>query len=310
LNARVRVFADLDELSRAAAAAVADTINSAVRSDGRCSVALSGGSTPRELYRVLGTAFRDRVAWGGVHVFWGDERLVPAGDPARNDRMAREMLLEHVACPASHIHPMPTNALPPADAAREYDETMRRYFAGGRPRFDLVLLGLGAEGHTASIFPDSPALDEHERWVCAVSVPADPPLRLTLTMPVLSEASNVFFLVSGAGKSRAFRAALDERTNPRTCPAAAVRPINGTLTWWADAGAAESVTMATEKTHDRDNDMRKGAVEGTEHDPIVPVNSIGAVFEDSEVAQADERGHTSDAPREEEETLGERDGRR
>jgi hypothetical protein len=133
-------------------------------------------------------------------------------------------------------------------------------------------------------------------------------MRLTLTLPILSEASHVFFLVSGAGKSRAFRAALDERTNPRTCPAAAVRPSNGTLTWWADAEAAERVTMATEKTSD--NDMQKGAVEGTDHDPIVPVNSIGAVFEDSEVAQADERGHTSDAPREEEETLGERNGRR
>jgi 6-phosphogluconolactonase len=308
VSARVRVFQNLEDLSRTAAEAVADIINSAVRSSGRCSVALSGGDTPRELYRLLGTTFRDRVSWGDVHVFWGDERLVPADDPRRNDRMAREMLLDYVPCPASHIHPMPTSEHSPADAARDYGETMRRYFADGRPRFDLVLLGLGADGHTASIFPDSPALDEPERWVCAVHVPADPPMRLTLTLPVLSEAANVFFLVSGAGKSRAFRAALDERTNPRTCPAAAVRPSNGTLTWWADAEAAESVTMATEKT--RDNDMQKGAVEGTDHDPIVPVNSIGAVLEDSEVAQADERGHTSDAPREEEETLGERHGRR
>jgi 6-phosphogluconolactonase len=307
MNADVRVFHTVEELSRAAAAAVADRINSAVRSSGRCSIALSGGNTPRELYRVLGTTFRDRVAWTDVHVFWGDERLVPADDPRRNDRMAREMLLDHVGCPASHIHSMSAGALPPDDAAREYEETMRRYFADGRPRFDLVLLGLGTDGHTASIFPDSPALDEHERWVRAVRAPADPPLRLTLTLPVLSQASNIFFLVSGAQKSRAFRAALDERTNPRTCPAAAVRPINGGLTWWADAEAAESVTMTTEKT--RDNDMKKGAVEGTEHDPIAPVNSMGAVFEDSEVAQADERGHTSDAPRDEEGTLGERNGR-
>jgi 6-phosphogluconolactonase len=308
LTAQTRIFPNLEDLSRTAAAAVADIVNSAVRAAGRCSVALSGGSTPRELYHLLGTSFRDRVAWGDVHIFWSDERLVPADDPRRNERMAREMLLDYVACPASHIHPMPTSDVPPGDAAREYEETMRRYFADGHPRFDLVLLGLGAEGHTASLFPDSPALDEQKRWVCAVRVPADPPMRLTLTLPILSEASHVFFLVSGAGKSRAFRAALDERTNPRTCPAAAVRPSNGTLTWWADAEAAERVTMATEKT--RDNDMQKGAVEGTDHDPIVPVNSIGAVFEDSEVAQADERGHTSDAPREEEETLGERNGRR
>ena len=309
MTAELRVFPGLEELSRAAARAVADTINTAVRSTGRCSVALSGGNTPRELYRVLGTSFREAIAWDSVHVFWGDERLVPADDPERNDRMAREMLLDQVACPVSHVHPMPTSALSPADAARDYEQTMRRYFLDGPPRFDLVLLGLGAEGHTASIFPDSPALDEQERWVCAVRVPADPPSRLTLTMPVLSQASKVFFVVSGAAKSPALRAALDGRTNPRTCPAAAVRPINGALTWWADAEAAESAVMAIDKT--RDNDMQKGAVEGTDHDPIVPVNSIGAVLEDSEVAQADERGHTSDAPREEEETLlGKRDGRR
>jgi len=221
--------------------------------------------------------------------------------------MAREMLLDHVPCPDAQIHPMAARAVPPDDSAREYEETMRRYFSNGRPQFDVVLLGLGAEGHTASIFPDSPALDEQEHWVCAVSVPADPPGRLTLTLPVLSDASNVFFLVSGAEKSRAFQAALDERTNPRTCPAAAVKPINGALTWWADADAAGSDTMKAEKHVD--NDMHKGAVEGTEHDPVVPVNSIGALFDDSEVAQADERGHTSDAPRDEEETLGKRDGR-
>jgi 6-phosphogluconolactonase len=308
LNRDLRVFSTVEEMSRAAAAAVADTINSAVRLAGRCSVALSGGSTPRELYRVLGTSFRDRVAWNHVDVFWGDERLVPADDPRRNERMAREMLLEHVACHPSHIHPMPSSSLPPAEAAREYEETMRRYFTDGRPRFDLVLLGLGAEGHTASIFPDSPALDERERWTCAVQVPADPPSRLTLAMPVLSQASAVYFLVSGSEKSRALRAALDERTNPRRCPAAAVRPLHGTLTWWADTEAAESAAMAIDKT--RDNDMQKGAVEGTEHDPIVPVNSIGAVLEDSEVAQANEEGRTSDAPREEEETLGSRNDRR
>lgn len=308
MSPELRVFGSLEELSRAAAAAVADTINAAVQSSGRCSVALSGGNTPRELYRALGTSFRDAVPWANVHVFWGDERLVPAGDPRRNDRMAREMLLDQVACLAPNIHPMPTSALTPADAARDYEETMRRYFVDGRPRFDLVLLGLGSEGHTASIFPGSPALDDTQHWVCAVRVPADPPLRLTLTMPVLSQASNVFFLVSGSEKSRALRAALDERTNPHTCPAAAVRPINGALTWWADADAAESAAMSIDKT--RDNDMQKGAVEGTDHDPIAPVNSIGANFTDSEVAQADERGHTSDAPREEEETLGERNGRR
>jgi 6-phosphogluconolactonase len=301
----VHVLPTLDELSRHAADAVVEVINSAVAAQGRCSLVLSGGNTPRGLYRALAAKPRDAVRWPEVHVFWGDERLVAASDTRRNDRMAREMLLQHVPCPESHIHPMASNAVPEDVAAREYEETMRRYFANGRPRFDLVLLGLGAEGHTASLFPDSPVLDERERWVCAVRVPADPPARLTLTLPVLSQASNVFFLVSGADKSRALHDALDVRTDPRLCPAAAVKPIDGRVAWWVDAEAAEYGTMKPTDDHD----IKKGAVEGTEHDPIVPVNSIGALFDDSEVAQADEQGHTSDAPREEEETLGKRNGR-
>jgi len=307
MAAALRVFPTFEQLSVSVADAVAATLNSAIAARGQCSLVLSGGRTPQELYRVLAANHRTTIQWSVVDVFWGDERLVPVGDGRRNDRMAREMLLNHVPCPESHIHPMAAHAMPGESAAREYEQTMRRYFGNGRPRFDLVLLGLGAEGHTASMFPDSPALDERERWVCAVTVPAEPPDRLTLTLPVFSQAANIFFLVSGADKSRALRHALDERTDPRTSPAAAVKPIDGTLTWWVDADAAESEIMTTKNT--RDNDMQKGAVEGTEHDPIVPVNSIGAVFEDSEVSNADETGHTTDAPRDEEETLGERNGR-
>lgn len=302
----VRVFPTLDEVSVHVADAVADLFNSAVRAAGKCSVALSGGTTPRVLYRVLRTRHRDTVAWPEIHVFWGDERLVPVGDARRNDRMAREMLLDHVACRDSHIHPMALRSVPAEAAAREYEDTMRQYFGARRPRFDLVLLGIGPEGHTASIFPESPALDDREHWVCAVQVPAQPPARLTLTLPVLTQASNVFFLVSGAEKSSALRAALDDRTDPRRCPAAGVKPVDGALTWWVDA-AAKGDTMAPEKS--RDNDMTKGAVEGTERDPIVPVNSIGAVFDDSEVSNADETGHTTEEPRDEEDTLGERNGR-
>ncbi|HET9830128.1 MAG TPA: 6-phosphogluconolactonase [Vicinamibacterales bacterium] len=301
----VHVLPTLEQLSVHAAEAVARIINSAVAAQGRCSLALAGGQTPRDLYRVLAENYRDGVRWPQVHIFWGDERLVPAVDARRNDRMAREMLLRHVPCPESQIHPMASNAMPEDVAAREYEDTMRRYFGSGRPRFDLVLLGLGAEGHTASLFPNSPALDEREHWVCAVTVPADPPARLTLTLPVFSQAANVFFLVSGAEKRRALRMALGDGTNPRACPAAGVKPIDGRTAWWVDADAAEDHTMK----HTDDNDIHKGAVEGTDRDPVVPINPIGAVFEDSEVANADEQGHTSDAPRDEVETLGERNGR-
>ena len=234
----LRIFATADELSQRTAEAVAATISAAVQARGRCSLALSGGNTPRALYAVLGTTFRGQIPWQHVHVFWGDERVVPLGDPRRNDQMAREMLLSKVACPEGNIHPMAAGPSLPDDAAREYEETMRQYFSDGRPRFDLVLLGLGAEGHTASLFPHSPALDEPRRWVRAVVAPADPPSRLTLTLPVLSQAANVYFLVSGAGKSGALRAALDDTTDPNTCPAAAVRLADGAVTWWLDAAAA------------------------------------------------------------------------
>ena len=122
---------------------------------------------------------------------------------------------------------------------------------------------------------------------------------------MLAQAAHVFFLVSGTDKSRAFRAVLDERTNPRLCPAAAVTLIDGSVAWWVDANAAENQSMKPTN----DNDITKGAVEGTDHDPVVPVNPIGALFDDSEVANADEQGHTSDAPRDEEETLGKRNSR-
>jgi len=287
----VRVFASQSALNYALAEAVASTINSAVRARKKCSIALAGGSTPKRLYKLLGTEFKKHVRWRHVYVFWGDERVVTPGSVLRNDRMAREMLLSHVPCPERHIHPMATVAKQsPEEAAREYEATMRQFFTDGRPRFDLVLLGLGAEGHTASIFPDSPVLEEREKWVCAVKVPATPTQRLTLTLPVFSQAANVFFLATGSAKAGALRKALSRDVDPKQCPAAAIRPVDGRVTWWADAPAAGT---------GRDQDVHKGAVEQTDHDPIVPIEPIGANFDDSEVSNADEKGKTNDHPRDE-----------
>jgi len=287
----LRVFATLRSLSLAAADAVAATITSAVRSHGRCSVALSGGETPKLLYELLATRFRAEIPWEHVHVFWGDERRVPPGDARRNDVMAREMLLSKVPCPEHQIHAMATRAQQsPDEAAREYEETMRQYFADGRPRFDLVLLGMGAEGHIASLFPNSPALDERRRWVCAVEVPANPSSRLTLTLPVFQQSAKLYGLVSGASKSGALRAVFGKAADPKTLPAAAVRPVDGDVIWWADTPAAGK---------DHDPDMHKGAVEETEHDPIVPIEPYGANFDDTEVSNADEKGRTTDHPRDE-----------
>lgn len=233
----VRVFSDVDEMSLRAAQATVRTITNAVRATGQCSLVLSGGSTPRTLYGLLASQFSTDIPWDRVHLFWGDERYVPAGDPHSNYGMARQALLDHVACPAANVHPMLTGFATAALAAREYEATLRNHFPGDWPRFDLVLLGLGSDGHTASLFPRSSALSEETRWVLAAQAPAPPPARLTLTLPALNRAAAVYFLVAGANKADALDRVLGGRADSNLYPAAAVRPENGTVTWWLDRHA-------------------------------------------------------------------------
>lgn len=234
----VRVFANVGELYLQAAAAVARTIEDAVRAAGRCSIALSGGSTPVPLYTLLATRFRDLVPWARLHVFWADERYVPPGDPRSNQGMARSMLLDRVACPAANIHPMPTLGPDPDRAARDYETVLDDYFGHHRVRFDLALLGLGSDGHTASLFPGSPALDERARLVLAVTAPAEPSVRLTLTPLAFAGSEATFFLVTGSAKARALDAVLTESADPALLPAAAVRAAAAAVVWWVDRDAA------------------------------------------------------------------------
>jgi 6-phosphogluconolactonase len=241
MKSDVRVFANVNELSLRAAEAVVRIINESMQANGTCSLALSGGSTPRTLYRLLSSQFRDQIPWTKVHVFWGDERYVPPGDPQSNYRMARETLLDHVASPAGNVHPMPTGVPDPDVAARDYEKTLRNYFSRDWPRFDLVLLGLGEEGHTASLFPGSPALEETRRWVVAVKAPSEPPLRLTLTLPALTEAANIYFLVAGRNKAQALYHVLTGSPDPKSYPASGIRRAGGTVIWRVDRDAAALV---------------------------------------------------------------------
>ena len=307
----MRVFPDANELSLRAAEAVASTINDAVRSTGRCSLVLSGGSTPRTLYGLLASRLREQIPWAQVHVFWGDERYVRPDDPHSNYRMAKETLLDQVPCPAANVHPMPTHLSDANAAARDYEATVRSYFAGKPPKFDLVLLGLGPEGHTASLFPESPALAEPTRWVLAVTVPADPPLRLTLTFPALNRAANAYFLVTGSNKARALHHILTGTADPHVFPAAGVRLGSGTLIWWVDRdAAAQPVDPDLHKDaiqDDRPDDEQQGNpnVPALDDDglpaklTVIAEDRIGANVDDSEVANADETGLTTDAPRDE-----------
>ena len=195
-----RIFADLDALSRAVVEDSVRVANEAVRARGRCLIALSGGKTPEKAYELWSTEFREKMPWAKTHFFWGDERFVAADDPKSNYRMTRETLFQHVPVPPENVHPIATNFREADEAARVYEKVLREFIAETGPSFDLLFLGVGGEGHTASLFPDSPALTEEKRWVVGVRAPVEPPVRISLTFPILRRARETYFLVAGADK--------------------------------------------------------------------------------------------------------------
>ncbi len=234
-----------EELAREGADRFARLAAQASKMRGCFRMALAGGRTPREMYRILSTEpFAGKVSWKQVEVFWGDERWVPKDHPDSNYRMAYEALLSRVTIPPGNVHPMPTTG-DPENAALAYEREIRRSFdnpdLSGEPRFDLILLGLGEDGHTASIFPNSPALHEKQRLVAAPYVTHLGSYRITLTLPVLCAAEYVMFLVSGKGKGKALAATLNRKCNEaqtfEQTPAQLVQPVHGTLTWLVDREA-------------------------------------------------------------------------
>ena len=239
----LHIFPDVKALSQAAARNLADRIKTTLTAQASFSLVLAGGSTPGVLYQLLASEYRDQIPWAQLHLFWGDERYVPPSDPRSNYRMARETLLGHVPVPQENLHPMPTEFPEAEEAAAAYERLLRNHFPDAWPRFDLVLLGMGPDGHTASLFPNSQALEEQERWVAASRAPVEPVQRLTLTLPVLNHAAQVYFLVAGAEKSGALRQALAGKTDAsddwKRCPATAVQPMQGVVTWWTDQAAAK-----------------------------------------------------------------------
>lgn len=234
----VHAFPDLESLSLAAAQGVAAEIQQVAARRRRCSFVLTGGRTPRRMYELLALRFGATVPWSQVDLFWGDERYVPHDDPRSNYRLARVSLLDHVAVPPQNIHPIPTHNPEPMRAAGEYEEFLRRYFQSRPPQLDVMLLGMAANGHIASLFPHQPSLHEQSHWVIAADVPADPPQRITMTFPIINEAAYVAFLVAGAGKAEAVRRALEPGANVDEVPAVGVAPKSGRVVWWLDSSAA------------------------------------------------------------------------
>lgn len=237
-NGEVKVLADGDALNRAAMEEFARCAKSAIAVNGRFCVALSGGNTPRSVNAELAADYKDRLPWDKVYIFFGDERHVPPDDPQSNYRMVRESLLSKVPIPKENVHRIPAE-LPAQAAAVQYEMDLRTFFhlsAGSWPRFDLIFLGLGDDGHTASLFPGSPGLEEHSRLVIANSVEKLETERITFTYPVLNHASEIVFLVSGKAKAQTLKAVFT--SPPGSYPAQAVQPENGKLLWLVDRDAA------------------------------------------------------------------------
>lgn len=232
----IEVYEDPDRASHRVAELIVATAQQATAARGRFDIALSGGETPRTLYSLLATEFRARIPWHKTHVFWVDERCVPPDHVESNYRMVRETLLDHVPIPPANIHRM-RGEEEPERAAREYERLLRDHFGDAAPRFSFVSLGMGADGHTASLFPESPALDEKERLVVAVYVEKLRAHRLTLTPKAINSAARIVFLVFGREKAEALRIAFDETSDPRRAPTKLIRPHAGELRWIVDRAA-------------------------------------------------------------------------
>ena len=235
---KIQVFQTPEKLTEATAEFIVKTAKDAVSTRGRFAISLSGGHTPERLYTLLSKPpFVSQMPWDKTFVFWGDERCVPSDDPQNNARMAKVLLLNHITIPAANIYPIPVD-MSPADAANDYEKTINNFFKEEAPRFDLILLGLGENGHTASLFPGTEVVFEKSRLVKEVYVDEQKMFRITMTAPLINQAYNIMFLMEGAGKAEILNTVLNTAYQPEKYPAQLIKPVNGNLYWYMDQKAA------------------------------------------------------------------------
>ena len=239
---RVKVFDDAEAVARAAASRVAELARESVEARGLFTLALSGGNTPRRVYELLASEeFRGLVDWPNVHVFFGDERAVAPDHAESNYRMANEALLSRVPVPEKNVHRI-EGVGDAASNASDYESDMRGLFGEAEwPRLDLVMLGMGEDGHTASLFPGTAALEERRAWVAANWVGKLGAWRVTLTAPAINAAGHVLFLAAGAGKAERLREVLKGERDTSRLPSQLIRPRDGTLDWFVDRAAASKL---------------------------------------------------------------------
>ncbi len=237
------IYPDNQSFVQGAADFIAELATRAIAERGRFTIALSGGSTPRPIYaRLAGAEYRERIAWPQVHIFFGDERCVPLDDARSNYRMARETVFDQVPIPPDNIHRI-KGEIDPALAALIYEQELQGLFRTRLlPAFDLICLGMGENGHTASLFPGTSVLHERERWVAAQYVEVMQTWRVTFTAPLINAARNVAFLVEGPGKAEMLWRVLAGPYQPDVLPSQLIQPVSGQLYWLVDAAAASKLT--------------------------------------------------------------------
>ena len=242
---QLHIFKDPEALSDAVAKWIAETIAATLKRQARFTIALSGGSTPKKLHHILAASpYKEQIDWSKLHIFWGDERAVPFEDDRNNAKMAYDTLLNFVPVPASQIHVMRTD-IPPEQSAAEYEKILHQYFdapaAGTATSFDLVLLGMGDDGHTLSLFPGTAIVHEERAWAKAYFLKAQDMYRITLTKTIVNRSAQVAFLTTGTGKAHALKEVLEGAYNPDLYPSQEIKPI-GELHWFVDAAAAAGLT--------------------------------------------------------------------
>lgn len=238
-----------NEFNHAVADWMVDCIAETLKKQERFTLVLSGGNTPKALYELLAvTPYREKIAWEKIHIFWGDERNVPFSDSRNNAKMAYETLLNHVPIPASQIHIMQTENISPEKSAAQYQKVLQEYFPftihhSPLTTFDLVLLGMGDDGHTLSLFPGTAVVHEAQAWVKAYFLEAQEMYRITLTKSVVNKSKYIAFLTTGANKAHALKEVLQGHYNPDLYPSQEIKPENGELHWFVDEAAAGQLAV-------------------------------------------------------------------
>ena len=238
---KLHIYKNKEEMSEALASWMCEVIEKTLKDQEYFTLVLSGGSTPQLLYKTLGSdKFKDKINWSRIHVFWGDERAVPYSDERNNARMAHELLLDKVDIPANHVHIMRTD-IEPNFSTDAYRKMLHDFFDNTSTTFDLVLLGMGDDGHTLSLFPGSPIIEEHDHWVNSVYNIEQEMYRITLMPKIVNRAAKIAFMVDGEKKSKMLQQVLQGDFKPSEFPAQIIKPENGELHWFVDEAVAQEL---------------------------------------------------------------------